>query len=68
MEKSLGTGMFHLRKAGNHRPDLSMKRQGREAREGGRRGGAAGTVTPTLRMRKQGSRPPDRPFTECYGE
>lgn len=44
MEKSLGAGMFHLRKAGNHRPDMIMKRQGREEREGGRRGGAAAAL------------------------
>lgn len=34
MEKSLGTGMFHLRKAGNHRPDLSMKRRGERKGKG----------------------------------
>lgn len=36
--------MFHLRKAGNHRPDMIMKRQGREEREGRRRGGAAAAL------------------------
>lgn len=65
--------MFHLRKAGNHRPDLITKRQGREEREGGRRGGAAAALGdrhchPHTADGKARFPPPDRPFTRSYGQ